>query len=108
MSEVLNRKRRLSLRMVKSLHDALKIPYESLLGKTSRSLGGGISHAPGSGPRTAARSQFTPLVHHDSPRERRRPQAAAYLRNVVSEGACLRLTTLASMRAREAAAMPMR
>ena len=35
VSEVLNRKRRLSLRMVKSLHDALKIPHESLLGKTS-------------------------------------------------------------------------
>ena len=31
VSEVLNRKRRLSLRMVKSLHDGLKIPYESLL-----------------------------------------------------------------------------
>ncbi len=28
---VLNRKRGLSLRMVKSLHDGLKIPYESLL-----------------------------------------------------------------------------
>ena len=34
VSEVLNRKRRLSLRMVKSLHDGLKIPYESLLGET--------------------------------------------------------------------------
>ncbi|NDH50374.1 MAG: transcriptional regulator [Betaproteobacteria bacterium] len=33
VSEVLNRKRRLSLRMVKSLHDGLKIPYESLLAK---------------------------------------------------------------------------
>ena len=31
VSEVLNRKRRLSLRMVKRLHDGLKIPYESLL-----------------------------------------------------------------------------
>lgn len=31
VSEVLNRKRRLSLRMVKSLHDRLKIPRESLL-----------------------------------------------------------------------------
>jgi HTH-type transcriptional regulator/antitoxin HigA len=31
VSEVLNRKRRLSLRMVRSLHDGLKIPYESLL-----------------------------------------------------------------------------
>jgi HTH-type transcriptional regulator/antitoxin HigA len=31
VSEVLNRKRRLSLRMVKNLHDALNIPYESLL-----------------------------------------------------------------------------
>ena len=34
VSEVLNRKRGLSLRMVKSLHDGLKISYESLLGKT--------------------------------------------------------------------------
>lgn len=34
VSEVLNRKRRLSLRMVKSLHDGLKIPYESLLTET--------------------------------------------------------------------------
>ena len=31
VSEVLNRKRRLSLRMVKNLHDGLKIHYESLL-----------------------------------------------------------------------------
>jgi HTH-type transcriptional regulator/antitoxin HigA len=31
VSEVLNRKRGLSLGMVKSLHDGLKIPYESLL-----------------------------------------------------------------------------
>lgn len=31
ISEVLNRKRPLSLRMVKRLHDDLRIPYESLL-----------------------------------------------------------------------------
>ncbi len=31
VSEVLNRKRPLSLRMVKKLHEGLKIPYESLL-----------------------------------------------------------------------------
>ena len=31
VSEVLNRKRRLSLKMVKGLHDGLRIPYESLL-----------------------------------------------------------------------------
>ena len=31
VSEVLNRKRPLSLRMVKQLHDGLRIPYESLL-----------------------------------------------------------------------------
>ena len=31
VSEVLNRKRRLSLKMVKRLHDGLHIPYESLL-----------------------------------------------------------------------------
>jgi len=31
VSEVLNRKRGLSLRMVKRLHDGLHIPYESLL-----------------------------------------------------------------------------
>ena len=31
VSEVLNRKRPLSLRMVKRLHDGLKIPYECLL-----------------------------------------------------------------------------
>ena len=31
VSEVLNRKRRLSLRMVKRLHDGLDIPYESLM-----------------------------------------------------------------------------
>jgi HTH-type transcriptional regulator/antitoxin HigA len=32
VSEVLNRKRGLSLQMVKRLHDGLHIPYESLLG----------------------------------------------------------------------------
>jgi len=31
VSEVLNRRRRLSLKMVKRLHDGLHIPYESLL-----------------------------------------------------------------------------
>ena len=31
VSEVLNRKRLLSLRMIKRLHDGLSIPYESLL-----------------------------------------------------------------------------
>jgi len=31
VSEVLNRKRRLSLQMVKRLHEGLNIPYESLL-----------------------------------------------------------------------------
>ncbi len=31
VSEVLNRKRPLSLRMIKRLHDGLKIPYDSLL-----------------------------------------------------------------------------
>ena len=31
VSEILNRKRRLSLGMVKRLHDGLNIPYESLL-----------------------------------------------------------------------------
>ena len=35
VSEVLNRKRPLSLRMVKRLHDGLHIPYESLLGKVA-------------------------------------------------------------------------
>ena len=35
VSEVLNRKRPLSLRMVKRLHEGLKIPYESLLAKVS-------------------------------------------------------------------------
>ncbi|MBF5057713.1 hypothetical protein Y5W_03007 [Alcanivorax sp. 521-1] len=31
VSEVLNRKRALSLRMIRKLHDGLRIPYESLL-----------------------------------------------------------------------------
>jgi HTH-type transcriptional regulator / antitoxin HigA len=31
VSEVMNHKRRLSLQMVKKLHDGLRIPYESLL-----------------------------------------------------------------------------
>lgn len=31
VSEILNRKRPLSLRMIKRLHDGLRIPYESLL-----------------------------------------------------------------------------
>ena len=31
VSEVLNRKRRLSLRMIKNLHDGLHIPYECLI-----------------------------------------------------------------------------
>lgn len=31
VSEVLNRKRKLSLGMIKRLHDGLRIPYESLL-----------------------------------------------------------------------------
>lgn len=35
VSEVLNRKRPLSLRMVKRLHDGLKIPYESLLAEVA-------------------------------------------------------------------------
>jgi HTH-type transcriptional regulator/antitoxin HigA len=35
VSEVLNRKRPLSLRMVKRLHEGLKIPYESLLAEVS-------------------------------------------------------------------------
>jgi HTH-type transcriptional regulator/antitoxin HigA len=36
VSEVLNRKRPLSLRMVKQLHEGLRIPYESLLARTRR------------------------------------------------------------------------
>lgn len=35
VSEVLNRKRPLSLRMVKRLHEGLRIPYESLLAGSS-------------------------------------------------------------------------
>ena len=35
VSEVLNRKRALSLRMVKRLHDGLKIPYQSLLSRVA-------------------------------------------------------------------------
>jgi len=35
VSEVLNRKRPLSLRMIKKLHDGLKIPYETLLAEAS-------------------------------------------------------------------------
>jgi len=35
VSEVLNRKRALSLRMVKRLHDGLHIPYESLLSRAA-------------------------------------------------------------------------
>jgi HTH-type transcriptional regulator / antitoxin HigA len=35
VSEVLNRKRPLSLRMVKQLHEGLQIPYESLLAGAS-------------------------------------------------------------------------
>lgn len=33
VSEVLNRKRQLSLRMIRRLHDGLNIPYESLMGE---------------------------------------------------------------------------
>ncbi len=33
VSEVLNRKHPLSLRMIKRLHEGLRIPYESLLAK---------------------------------------------------------------------------
>jgi HTH-type transcriptional regulator/antitoxin HigA len=35
VSEVLNRKRPLSLKMVKRLHEGLRIPYESLLADTA-------------------------------------------------------------------------
>ncbi len=38
VSEVLNRKMPLSLRMVKRLHDGLRIPYESLLSRIARKL----------------------------------------------------------------------
>ena len=39
VSEVLNRKRRLSLTMVQRLHEGLRIPYESLLSAASRGAG---------------------------------------------------------------------
>ncbi|MGE6780695.1 helix-turn-helix domain-containing protein [Vreelandella titanicae] len=35
VSEVLNRKRKLSLRMIKSLHEGLRIPYESLMSQAA-------------------------------------------------------------------------
>ncbi|MEO9748508.1 MAG: transcriptional regulator, partial [Marinobacter sp.] len=35
VSEVLNRKRALSLQMIRNLHAGLKIPYESLLNDTA-------------------------------------------------------------------------
>lgn len=35
VSEVLNSKRALSLRMIKRLHDGLKIPYEALLSRST-------------------------------------------------------------------------
>lgn len=35
VSEVLNRKRKLSLRMIKRLHDGLHIPYESLMAESA-------------------------------------------------------------------------
>ncbi len=35
VSEVLNRKRKLSLAMIKRLHEGLRIPYESLLADTA-------------------------------------------------------------------------
>ena len=35
VSEVLNRKRPLSLRMIKRLHDGLRIPYESLMSRAA-------------------------------------------------------------------------
>ena len=35
VSEVLNRKRRLSLRMIKRLHDGLKIPYDTLMSQAA-------------------------------------------------------------------------
>lgn len=34
VSEVLNRKRKLSLRMIKRLHDGLNIPYDSLMSQS--------------------------------------------------------------------------
>lgn len=41
VSEILNRKRKLSLAMIKRLHDGLRIPYERLLASVRRN----ISHA---------------------------------------------------------------
>jgi HTH-type transcriptional regulator/antitoxin HigA len=38
VSEVLNRKRALSLRMIRRLHDGLNIPYESLLSQVASSF----------------------------------------------------------------------
>ena len=38
VSEVLSGKRKLSLRMIKRLHDGLKIPYDSLMSQTASSL----------------------------------------------------------------------
>ncbi|MGP5324388.1 MULTISPECIES: helix-turn-helix domain-containing protein [unclassified Halomonas] len=35
VSEVLNRKRKLSLRMIKNLHEGLRIPYESLMNQAT-------------------------------------------------------------------------
>ncbi|MGM0783324.1 MAG: helix-turn-helix domain-containing protein [Pseudomonadota bacterium] len=35
VSEVLNRKRKLSLRMIRRLHDGLNIPYESLMNESA-------------------------------------------------------------------------
>ncbi|CAM3967230.1 helix-turn-helix domain-containing protein [Vreelandella rituensis] len=35
VSEVLNRKRKLSLRMIKRLHDGLNIPYDSLMSQAA-------------------------------------------------------------------------
>ena len=32
VSEIFNRKRKLTLRMIRNLHDKMKIPYESLIG----------------------------------------------------------------------------
>jgi HTH-type transcriptional regulator/antitoxin HigA len=58
VSEVLNRKRRLSLRMVKSLHDGLKIPYESLLADAlARTIFRGLSPNVECGPNCFMRSR---------------------------------------------------
>lgn len=35
VSEMLNRKRKLSLRMIKNLHEGLRIPYETLMSQTA-------------------------------------------------------------------------